>query len=302
MCLQPAIETHQAQLLSECSALFLEADRREVRRIVCARNGGEITLRAKVVILAAGALMTPALLLNSRNDAWPGGLANDSGLVGRNLMRHVNDLYILTHAPRVADLTQAREIIFNDFYVHEGHKLGSVQAFGVAPPLEYIRNQPGPNLWRRLGPAAAIAWKLTSRMPILASILEDLPYRENRVWPDGPPHRNGHQRLHYRYELGPSEHERAERFRGVLQQLLRPFRPIRVFGTSDRKALGHVCGTCRFGEDPRTSVLDPWNRAHGLSNLYVVDASFFPTSGGLNPALTVAANALRVAHHLGSRF
>src|SRR5581483_4384802 len=57
----------------------------------------------------------------------------------------------------------------------------------------------------------------------------------------------------------------------------------------------HVCGTCRFGDDPRTSVLDRHNRAHDLENLYVVDASFFPSSGGTNPSLTVAANALRVA-------
>jgi choline dehydrogenase-like flavoprotein len=71
-----------------------------------------------------------------------------------------------------------------------------------------------------------------------------------------------------------------------------------VWGTSDRPAFGHVCGTCRFGTDPASSVLDPWNRAHGLSNLFVVDASFFPTSGGINPALTIAANALRVAYHL----
>jgi choline dehydrogenase-like flavoprotein len=75
---------------------------------------------------------------------------------------------------------------------------------------------------------------------------------------------------------------------------------MRVRGTSDRAALGHACGTCRFGADPDTSVLDRWNRAHEVSNLYVVDGSFFPTSGGLNPALTIAANALRVAHHLES--
>ena len=75
---------------------------------------------------------------------------------------------------------------------------------------------------------------------------------------------------------------------------------MRVWGTTDRAALGHACGTCRFGAHPDTSVLDRWNRAHEVSNLYVVDGSFFPTSGGMNPALTIAANALRVAHHLES--
>jgi choline dehydrogenase-like flavoprotein len=65
--------------------------------------------------------------------------------------------------------------------------------------------------------------------------------------------------------------------------------------------LAHACGTCRFGSDPGTSVLDANNRAHELDNLYVVDSSFFPTSGGTNPSLTIAANALRVAAHLGAR-
>ena len=64
--------------------------------------------------------------------------------------------------------------------------------------------------------------------------------------------------------------------------------------------LAHVCGTCRFGHDPRDSVLDRNNKAHGLDNLYVLDTSFFPSSSGTNPALTVAANALRVADRLNS--
>ncbi|MGZ8268679.1 MAG: FAD-dependent oxidoreductase [Burkholderiales bacterium] len=301
ICLEPATKQHGARLLTECAAVFLEADRRDVRQVRCAWRGQSFSVRAKLVVLAAGALMSPALLLNSRSEDWPDGLANESGLVGRNLMRHVIDLYVLTRAPRVTDFTQVREIIFNDFYVHGQNKLGSVQAFGVAPPLDYIRNQPGPNLWRLMGPAAPFVWKMNSRSPILASILEDLPYPENRIWPDGPLDTDRRQRLHYRYRLGQSEDDRTRAFRRLLTPLLQPLRPVRVFGTSDRKALGHVCGTCRFGTDPRASVLDPWNRAHGLSNLYVVDASFFPTSAGLNPALTVAANALRVAQHLKTR-
>jgi choline dehydrogenase-like flavoprotein len=76
---------------------------------------------------------------------------------------------------------------------------------------------------------------------------------------------------------------------------------VLVSGADAPEALGHVCGTCRFGDDPATSVLDRDHRAHQLDNLYVVDASFFPSSGGINPALTIAARALRVAAHLLSR-
>jgi choline dehydrogenase-like flavoprotein len=75
----------------------------------------------------------------------------------------------------------------------------------------------------------------------------------------------------------------------------------RFIGEADNnQRIAHACGTCRFGDDPRTSVLDRSCRAHGLENLYVVDSSFFPTSGGTNPSLTIAANALRVAEMLAA--
>jgi choline dehydrogenase-like flavoprotein len=80
--------------------------------------------------------------------------------------------------------------------------------------------------------------------------------------------------------------------------VLCPYRPLVIKQAENNERIAHACGTCRFGEDPTTSVLDPTNRAHALDNLYVVDSSFFPTSGGTNPGLTIAANALRVAHHL----
>jgi choline dehydrogenase-like flavoprotein len=83
-----------------------------------------------------------------------------------------------------------------------------------------------------------------------------------------------------------------------MKDLLRPYRVTLVKQAENNKQLAHACGTCRFGTDPRDSVLDKNNRAHGLSNLYVVDSSFFPSSSGTNPALTIAANALRVADHL----
>ena len=83
-----------------------------------------------------------------------------------------------------------------------------------------------------------------------------------------------------------------------IKEVLKPFRKMPVGCGKNNSNLGHVCGTCRFGTDPKTSVLDPQNRAHEVHNLYVVGASFFPPNAGLNPSLTVAANALRVAAHL----
>jgi choline dehydrogenase-like flavoprotein len=300
VCLTPAVEKHDACLLTECVALFLDADRSKVRRLVCSWRGQRIELRSKIFVLAAGALLTPALLLNSKSASWPDGLANASDLVGGNLMRHSIDLYVLTKSSRLREGALTKEVAFNDLYAAGSDKFGSVQSFGISSPLGYLRNRPGFNIWRLLGPAAPYLWKWYARRPILGAIMEDLPYAQNRVTSEGAITASGRYRLSLHYRLGSGDLIRRQRFRRALAQVLAPFKPVRAWGTTDRPALGHACGTCRFGAEPETSVLDPWNRAHGVSNLYVVDASFFPTSGGLNPALTIAANALRVAHHIES--
>ena len=128
--------------------------------------------------------------------------------------------------------------------------------------------------------------------------MEDLPYLDNRVLPSNQPSLDGRQRLRIQYRLHRGEIERRTAFLSQLKEVLEPFRKISVGSGKDNANLGHVCGTCRSGTDPKTSVLDPQNRAHELDNLSVVDASFFPSSAGLNPSLTVAANALRVAAHV----
>ena len=296
ICLTPALERYGAQLLTECAAIYLDADRRRVRRVFCSWRGRRIELRAKTVIVAAGALATPALLLNSHSDAWPAGLANDSGLVGRNLMVHLSDLYVLAKGPRLPEGDWHREIAFNDYYVTGSEKLGTVQSGGPAPPLSYHRNRAGLNLWRLLGPLAPLVWNPLSRRPFLGAYMEDLPYAENRVWPEGSADGYG---IAVHYRLGANDRRRRESFRRHLVSVLRPFRPMRIFHLGDDIFdVTHACGTCRFGTDRHSSVLDPSNRAHGLENLYVADASFFPSSGGMNPSLTIAANALRVGDHL----
>ncbi|ETB30957.1 hypothetical protein N602_31760 [Mycobacterium avium subsp. hominissuis 10-5606] len=133
---------------------------------------------------------------------------------------------------------------------------------------------------------------------VLATIMEDLPYLDNRVLPSDKPSTDGRQRLRLQYRLHANEIERRAVFLHQLKEVLDPFRKITLRGAEDNKAVAHVCGTCRFGTDPTTSVLNPQNRAHEVDNLYVVDSSFFPSSAGLNPSLTIAANALRVATHV----
>ncbi|MFI5511710.1 GMC oxidoreductase [Mycobacterium sp. NPDC051804] len=299
--LLPAIAEHGAHLLTECRALRLHAHHTQVREVICQHRSQIVTFKAKVVVLAAGALITPMLLLNSRSGDWPRGLANGSDWVGRNLMRHLVDFLLVWPQPGSKITGENRQIGLNDFYFWEGQKYGTVQSGGTLPPIEVLTNHPGRiyNALRLMTPAARpIYERIFGGALQFAAILEDLPYLDNRVLPYESSIPDGRQRLRLQYRLHPSEIERRTTFLRLLKDLFEPFRTFRLQGATDNAVLSHVCGTCRFGTDPETSVLDPYNRAHELDNLYVVDASFFPSSTGINPSLTIAANALRVAEHV----
>ncbi|WP_343708891.1 GMC oxidoreductase, partial [Mycobacterium sp.] len=296
-----AITEHGAHLLTQCRVLRLEADHTHVGHVIAQHHSDMLALKAKVVVLAAGALATPLLLLNSRCAQWPNGLANGSDWVGRNLMRHLLDTIEVWPHPNHKTSAANKEIGLNDFYFWEGQKHGTVQSFGAIPPMQWLTNRPD---WRgkalrAMSPAVRqIYERLFTGGLVLAAMTEDLPYLENRVLPYDRPSLDGRQRLRIQYRLHRSEIERRATFLRQVNAVLQPFRHKSVGSGEANANLGHVCGTCRFGTDPKTSVLDPHNRAHEVGNLYVVDTSFFPSSAGLNPSLTVAANALRVAEHV----
>jgi choline dehydrogenase-like flavoprotein len=309
ICLEPALAKYGARLLEECEVLRLEADRDRVTGVLCRWRGHELTLRAETIVLAAGALESPRLLLDSVSPAWPAGLANDSGLVGRNLMRHYTDLYAVFPKRQRRPDSGRKQVAWNDLYLTGTEKLGTFQSFGALPPaasliadLEKDLQDAGARLrlalFRLARPLVRVflAW-LSVRCVILASLMEDLPYLGNRVaqpepgGPDGP-------RVRIEYRISDHDRRRIRIFRSRIREILKPYRFFRFPQAENNKRLAHVCGTCRFGKDPRSSVLAPDNRAHGVNNLYIVDSSFFPSSGGTNPALTIAANALRVADRL----
>ena len=300
-CVLPAVTEHGAHMLTDCRVVRLEADRAQVRQVICQRRSETFALKAKVVVLAAGALATPVLLLNSRSGDWPRGLANGSDWVGRNLMRHLLEPIQIWPQSDGKITAANKEIGLNDFYFWEGQKYGTVQSFGAIPPMEWLANRPGPRgkALRLMKPAVRrIYERFFTGGVILAAMMEDLPYLDNRVLTSDRPSADGRQRVRMQYRLHASEIERRAVFLRQLKDVLQPFRKIALGSGKDNTNLGHVCGTCRFGTDPSTSVLDPQNRAHEVDNLYVVDTSFFPSSAGLNPSLTVAANALRVAAHV----
>ncbi len=306
ICLEPAISRYGARMLDGCEVLKFEATRSEVTGVICTRHGEPIKLHARTVVLAAGALETPAILLRSASDLWPRGLANDSGMVGRNLMRHHIDLYLVTpRTPGPPDNRQ-KELAFNDWYHADGRKLGSVQSFGRLPPPSMLAESMEQDIRDGALPWTApffkaikpllkpVLGRLVGRSMVLATIMEDLPYLDNGVTISGP----GGGRLCISYR--PKEHdlERVSAFRALMSETLRPYRPMLIKQAENNQRIAHACGTCRFGVETNESVLDINNKAHGLANLYAVDSSFFPSSGGTNPSLTIAANALRVAHRL----
>jgi choline dehydrogenase-like flavoprotein len=300
-CVLPAVEEHGAALLTQCRVVRLEADRTHVQHVICEHPAGSLSLRGKVVVLAAGALATPVLLLNSRSGDWPRGLANNSDLVGRNLMRHLLDPIEIWPQPDSKITAANKEIGLNDFYFFEGQKYGTVQSFGAIPPMEWLINRPGPQgkALRLMRPAVRRVYeKFFTGGLILAAMMEDLPYSDNRVLLSDDPGSDGRQRLRIQYRLHANEIQRHAEFLRLFKGVLKPFRKRALGSGKDNSNVGHVCGTCRFGTDPASSVLDAQNRAHTVDNLYVVDTSFFPSSAGLNPSLTVAANALRVAAHV----
>lgn len=305
--LDPALTRHGAALLDECEVIGLHAANAQITSVVCRRKGETLRLRGKMIVLAAGALATPSLLLASTSQDWPRGLANNSGLVGRNLMRHLVDLYLVPVVDRHSAGNNLKELAVNDFYLDAGEKLGTLQSFNHMPPgyvivQHFARSWKNPLLGKLLSAnrrwiASAIDRYFKDKVP-LASILEDLPYESNQVLPPAPRSSDAGWTVRFQYKISSHDRRRLRAFRSRIANALHPTRFQLLKQAEDNTALAHVCGTCRFGADPAASVLDPNNKAHDLANLYVVDSSFFPSSSGINPSLTIAANALRVAEHL----
>jgi choline dehydrogenase-like flavoprotein len=248
-------------------------------RVVDRATGQTTVHRARRYAVAAGAIGSPLLLLRS-------GI--DSPLVGRHYMMHLSPITIGIFPRKTgADQTFVKQVGFADYYFGSAnyhHKLGLVQSLPVPGPLLFRKMSP------RLLPRRFLEF-IRRRMLPLAGIVEDLPHPDNRVsWgADGRP------RLRHRFQ--PYDVERGRRLSRLMARTLRragaAFCLSRRFPSDEHVA--HQCGTLRFGTDPAHAVLDPDCRVFGQSNLFVVDGSFLPTSLGVGPALTIMANALRVA-------
>jgi len=298
ICVDPALRYDNVSLLTGAYVARLETDAagRVVTKVHVVRDGEPETYTADVVVASAGAINSAALLLRSANERHPRGLANGSDQVGRNYMCHVNSMFLAVSRDRNPTRFQ-KTWGLNDFYFGSDdweYPLGHISMIGKVDASILRAGAPrfAPGVTLEIMAEHTLSFWLTS---------EDLASPDNRVTltESGgiqlaytPNNEEGHRRL-------------IAKLKGMLRQIgchdhlvpLQAYIPARI----PLAGVAHQNGTARFGTDPRDSVLDRNCRTHEIDNLYVVDGSFFPSSGAVNPALTIMANAMRVGDHLRAR-
>ncbi|CAM2885355.1 6'''-hydroxyparomomycin C oxidase [Methylobacterium mesophilicum] len=303
MTVDPTLARHDnVTLLVNAYVSTLETDPsgRTVTAVNVTREGRAERYSADVVVAACGALSSALLLLRSANAAHPNGLANGSDQVGRNYMRH-NMSVLMALSKEVNATVFQKTLAVSDFYFESKDwefPMGLIQMCAKTHP-EQIRGEEFPK-WTGFLPDAPFEMVARHSMDFWLQS-EDLPHPDNRVMLG----RDGRVILDVRETNG----EAHDRLRGKLEELLRPGglhtylfeRSLYLGKNIPLSGTAHQAGTLRFGTDPKASVLDLNCKAHELDNLYVTDASFFPSIGAVNPTLTIIANALRVADHIAER-
>jgi len=287
ICVRPALAQPNVTLWTGAFATRLVTARAgaRVEAVEIERGGARHRIEAGLVVVSCGAVNSAALLLRSADPAHPQGLANSSGLVGRRYMAHLATMMQGFHPFRKNDTVFQKTVAINDFYLTSrfGYPLGQIQSQGRTHGVMAQTVVPVVPLW------AYEAW--VARGVDWLAMSEDLPMDENRVVVDAA----GQIRLHYRPNNLKAHARLVKETRRILKRL--GFWLVMTHSHKNRNTT-HQCGTLCFGVDPTASVLDPFCRTHDVENLFVVDASFFPSSAAVNPALTIIAQALRVAEHI----
>lgn len=287
--LNPALESDDVSLLEGVHVTRLETSS-DGTKVVAAhglRGSEAITIRAERFVLAAGAVNSAALLLGSGSSAHPNGLANSSGLVGRNYMVHNSTFMVGIDPRRINDTKWQKTLGINDWYesgVGTPFPLGNVQMLGKLQGAMVKAARP-------YVPLSVLDFILKRSIDVYLTS-EDLPDPKNRVRLAGdritvdwtPNNLSAHQKLVKR----------------TTRALKRAGYPLVLTQKMGIETNSHQCGTAVFGRDPSRSVLNTSCRTHDVTNLWITDSSFFPSSAALNPALTIAANAIRVSSDIAS--
>jgi len=296
ICVDPALKAHANLTLltgAYVSRLQTDPSGNAISGVVVTREGRQERYSADIVVVACGALSSALLLLRSSSDRHPRGLANGSDQVGRNYMRH-NQSILMALMREPNDTVFQKTLAVSDYYFGSDdweYPLGLIQMCAVSHGAQ-IRGEALP-AWLEWVPKMPFEEMARRSMDFWLSS-EDLPHPENRILYDGERvvldltenNLEAHRRLKKKLEHILSA---AGASPVLLERSLYFGQNVPIGGTA------HQAGTARFGRDPSTSVLDLDCKAHELDNLYIVDASFFPSIGAVNPTLTIIANALRVA-------
>jgi len=304
MCVEPALQYPNVTLMRNALVRILETDSsgREVTGVMVERNGELTRYSADIVVCACGAINSAALLLRSANEKHSHGLANGSDVVGRHYMGHTNSVVMaISKCPNPTVFQKTLSL--NDFY------LGTKEWPFPMGHISFVGKLDAATL-RAGAPAIAPGWTLEAMAEHSLDFWltsEDLPDPDNRVTLN----RAGEIVLSYRPNNLEAHEQLKKRLEYILNHIMCKVHRICHQGLFARSlflgqkiplaGVAHQNGTIRFGNDPETSALDVNCKAHELDNLYVVDASFFPSSAAVNPALTIIANALRVGDRLLDR-
>jgi choline dehydrogenase-like flavoprotein len=299
---RPALEHDNVELLIDAEAVKLETDSagRAVTGVVVNHAGAQETLTADFVVVSCGAANSARLLLMSANDQHPNGLANGSDQVGRNYMFH-NSQAVLALSMEENPTIFQKTLGLNDFYLSGpdfDFPLGNIQMVGKSQAPMFHGEKPGET---RFAPNWSLEDVARHAVDFWLST-EDLPRAENRVTVDD----QGTITIAYEATNNEPKDRLFEQLKSMVGDLgmhHHHLLPHNAYLKNEIPVAGvaHQAGTCRFGTNASTSVLDANCKAHELDNLYVADTSFFPSIGAVNPALTAMANALRVGDHLLER-
>jgi choline dehydrogenase-like flavoprotein len=299
---RPALEHPNVTLLINAKVVKLNTNPagNAVTEVVVERGGQRETYQGGIVVVSAGAVNSAKLLLMSANDRHPQGLANGSDQVGRNYMYH-NSVAVLAISKEPNPTVFQKTLGLNDFYFGMpgfDYPMGNIQMVGKSQGPMYKGEKP---IEAGLAPMFTLDDVAKHAVDFWLST-EDLPKPDNRVTVD----KNGTITLGYT----PNNQVAHDKLYGQLKSMLNHLgmhpnhlvpRNLYMKNEIGVGGVAHQAGTVRFGADPKTSALDINCKAHELDNLYVVDTSFFPSIGAVNPALTAMANAIRVGDHLLQR-
>ncbi|MGH7012539.1 MAG: GMC oxidoreductase [Stellaceae bacterium] len=299
---RPALEHPNVTLLRNARAVQLETDPTgaAVTGVLATVAGAPHRFAADIFIVSCGAANSATLLLRSANAAHPQGLANASGQVGRNYMFH-NSQAVLALSLTPNDTNFQKTLALNDFYFGmDGfpYPMGNIQMIGKTLGGMYRAEKP---FLTALMPDRTLD-EIARHSVDFWLTTEDLPDPNNRVTVD----RDGKLTLSYTPNNQVPKQKLYQKLRSMLNEIGLQSQHLvarDLYMRNDIALAGcaHQAGTCRFGDDPNTSVLDRYCKAHQLDNLYVVDTSFFVSIGAVNPSLTAIANALRVGDHILQR-